>query len=80
MYILGILASNKGSRLEISVFQSTPRGSGITSFADRQSLVQQSSDDRMTFLETDEIERQYISEFYDTDATDYFGDTLPQEV
>jgi hypothetical protein len=34
----------------------------------------------MTFLETDEIERQYISEFYDTDATDYFGDTLPQEV
>lgn len=38
MYILGILAT-KGSRLEINVFQSTPSGTGITSFADRQSLV-----------------------------------------
>ena len=34
----------------------------------------------MSFIQADEIERQYISEFYDTDATDYFGDKLPQDI
>ena len=74
MYILGILGS-KGSRLEINVFQSSPRG--INSFAERISTV---GEERMSFIQTDEIERQYISEFYDTDATDNFGDNLPQDI
>ena len=74
MYILGILGS-KGSRLEINVFQSSPRG--INSFSEKISTV---GEERMSFIQADEIERQYISEFYDTDATDYFEDTLPQDI
>jgi hypothetical protein len=30
-------------------------------------------EERMSFIEKDEIERQYISEFYETDATDHFA-------
>jgi hypothetical protein len=58
IFVLGIQAA-KGSRLEFYAFQSQ---ANMRSFVARQSM--HATTERMSMMETEEIERQYISEYY----------------
>ena len=64
IFILGIQVKNT-SRLEVYAFQ---KGSDQLSFAARQSML---TDDRMSIVQTEKLERDYISEVYDTNDADF---------
>lgn len=65
IFVLGIQTS-KGARLEFYAFLSH---ASMSSFAARQSMVQ--TTERMSVMQTDEIERQYISEYYSAEQSNF---------
>jgi hypothetical protein len=63
IFVLGI-QTPKGSRLEVYAFLSP---ASMSSFAARQSMIQ--TTERMSVMQTEEIERQYISEYYSAEQS-----------